>query len=106
MFIIKFQYFLELEDRVFGELTPENYMESRKELVKQLNEFVKKLPVHIKQSHKIVDAKLTLVLSPLKNLLEVNKKLIVFDLRYTDKRSRQVMEFTLKAHIDEYCLAL
>lgn len=95
-------------------MNAESYMADRKNLVTLLNEFLKKLPILIKLSHKIIEVKLFEVLAPLNRLLEINKKMMFFDLRNIDQRSRLVRDFMLKviyysyiqADINEYCLAL
>lgn len=69
-------------------MTPETYLADKKNLVTLLNDFFKKLPILIKMSHKIIEEKLMLVSAPLRNLLEINKKLMFFDLRNTNSRDR------------------
>lgn len=95
-----------MEDIKFLELNSENYLDEKKALQAQLNEFTKKLPIFIKKSFKIVDEKLSLALGPLKNLLEINRKLMFFDLRNTENRTRLVNDFILKAQVEEYCNCL
>jgi hypothetical protein len=69
-----------LEDHKFFDINSENYLAERKAFVALLNEFLKKLPIFIKSSHKVIEEKLMLVLGPLRNLLEINKKMMFFDL--------------------------
>ena len=69
-----------MEDHKFFDINAENYLAERKAFVALLNEFLKKLPIFIKSSHKVVEEKLMLVLGPLRNLLEINKKMMFFDL--------------------------
>lgn len=69
-----------MEDHKFLDITAENYIAERKAFVGLLNEFLKKLPILIKSSHKVIEEKLMLVLGPLRALLEINKKMMFFDL--------------------------
>lgn len=85
-----------MEDHKFFDMNAESYMADRKNLVTLLNEFLKKLPILIKLSHKIIEVKLFEVLAPLNRLLEINKKMMFFDLRNIDQRSRLVRDFMLK----------
>lgn len=77
-----------LEDHRFFEMSAENYMAERKAFVGLLNDFLKKLPILIKSSHKIIEEKLMLVSAPLRALLEVNKKMMFFDLINISDNSR------------------
>jgi len=69
-------------------MKPEDYMARKKALVKSLNDFCKNLTKHIKVGHKVIDEKLQIVLAPLKNLLEINRRLFFFDLKHTSSQDR------------------
>lgn len=81
-------------------MNSENYQSERKNLQTLLNEFSKKLPLLIKISHKLIEEKLMQVTAPLRALLEINKKLMFFDLRNTTNRDRMIRDFIVKADIE------
>ncbi|CAD8174923.1 unnamed protein product [Paramecium pentaurelia] len=95
-----------LEDHKFFDINAENYIAERKAFVGLLNDFLKKLPILIKSSHKVIEEKLMLVLGPLRALLEINKKMMFFDLVNTSNQARQTKDFILKADIEQYCICL
>ncbi|CAD8139947.1 unnamed protein product [Paramecium octaurelia] len=95
-----------LEDHKFLEMSAENYQAERKNLQTLLNEFTKKLPILIKISHKLIEERLMQVTAPLRALLEINKKLMFFDLRNTAHRDRMIRDFIIKADIEQYCICL
>ncbi|CAD8047451.1 unnamed protein product [Paramecium sonneborni] len=98
--------FRTLEDHKFLEMNSENYQAERKNLQTLLNEFVKKLPILIKISHKLIEERLMQVTAALRALLEINKKLMFFDLRNTAHRDRMIRDFIMKADIEQYCICL
>jgi hypothetical protein len=47
-----------------------------------------------------------MVLQPIKNLLEINRRLFFFDMKFRTEKDRQVHEFVYKANITTYCKSL
>lgn len=64
-------------------LDESSYVKAKADLKKAYGEFFKLMKNHLKKSFKIIyDEKLMLVLQPLINLLEINMKLVMYDLKY------------------------
>lgn len=47
-----------------------------------------------------------MVLAPLRNLLEINKRLYFFDMKNRTPQERLINDFILKADVDKYCVCL
>ena len=47
-----------------------------------------------------------MVLAPLRNLLEINKRLYFFDMKNQTTHDRLINDFILKADVDKYCICL
>lgn len=62
---------------------------------------------HIKKSFKIIyEEKMMEVMKPLSDLLEINMKLVLFDLKYNTPEERFINDFKHKAIVDRYCNCL
>jgi hypothetical protein len=85
----------------------DNYNKSRADLKKGFTEFFNLMKTHIKKSFKIIfEEKLLLVLQPFSDLLEINMKLSLHELKYTTKEEQFVNQFKYDAIVDRYCLCL
>ena len=74
---------------------------------KALNDFCKDFQKHVKSYHKLIyEEKLMMILNPLRNLLEINRRLFFFDMKNRTTTDRLVNEFVLKADVDTYCVCL
>jgi hypothetical protein len=60
---------------------------------------------HVKKSFKIIfEEKLLIVLQPFSDLLEINMKLSLHELKYTTKEEQFVNQFKYDAIVDRYCV--
>lgn len=85
----------------------DNYNKSRADLKKGFTEFFNLMKTHIKKSFKIIfEEKLLLVLQPFSDLLEINMKLSLHELKYTTKEEQFVNQFKYDAIVDRYCVCL
>lgn len=65
------------------------------------------MKAHVKKSFKIIfEEKLLVVLQPFSDLLEINMKLSLHELKYTTKEEQFVNQFKYDAIVDRYCLCL
>ena len=84
-----------------------NYTKTKAELKKAFLDFFKLMKVHIKKSYKLIyEDKLIQTLQTLVNLLEINMKLMMFDLKYQTKEDKIINGFKYKAFVDKYCCCL
>lgn len=87
--------------------TIDNYTKTRAEIKKGLSEFYSGLKVYIKKSFKIVyEEKFMTVLRPFSDLLEVNMKLVLYELKYGTEDEKFVNDFKRRAIVDRYCECL
>lgn len=47
-----------------------------------------------------------MILAPLRNLLEINRRLYFFDMKNKSPSDRLINDFILKADVDKYCICL
>lgn len=65
------------------------------------------MKTHIKKSFKVIfEEKLLVVLQPFSDLLEINMKLSLHELKYTTKEEQFVHQFKYDAIVDRYCVCL
>ena len=85
----------------------ENYNKTRAEIKKGLQEFFGYLKTYIKKPFKtIYEEKFLEVLRPFSDLLEINMKLVLYELKYSDKDQQFVNDFKRKAIVERYCECL
>lgn len=81
-----------------------NYTKIKSDLKKSFADFFKQMKTHLKKSFKLIyEEKLMEVLQPLVNLLEINMKMVMYDLKYETKEERIINGFKFKAYVDRYC---
>ena len=63
------------------------------------------MKTHVKKSFKVIfEEKLLIVLQPFSDLLEINMKLSLHELKYTTKEEQFVHKFKYDAIVDRYCV--
>lgn len=85
-------------------LDESTYVKAKADMKKAYGEFFKLMKTHLKKSFKLIyEEKLMQVLQPLINLLEINMKLVMYDLKYETKEEKIINGFKFKAYVDRYC---
>jgi hypothetical protein len=89
------------------DLDETNYTKMKSEMKKSYTNFFKQLKTHLKKSFKLIyEEKLMQVLQPLVNMLEINMKMVMYDLKYDTKEERIINGFKYKAYVDKYSQCL
>jgi hypothetical protein len=84
-----------------------NYIKIKSDLKKAYTDFFKQMKAHLKKSFKLIyEEKLMQVLQPLVNLLEINMKMVMYDLKYETREERIINGFKYKAYVDKYSKCL